>query len=132
MLRVTKIGVQHEHKLMFCRSDKGEDWVSLPCNPVNLTPCWQRQVANQKETLREKEGQWILRGRGKMVVGLICFPANAIVFAFIAFAPDNVHGLAQDRPDSITPPEAFPELIKDSRMDANSGQKRFSALLEWM
>merc|ERR1719341_3252807 len=66
------------------------------------------------------------------VGGLICFPANTIVFAFIAFAPDNVHGLAQDQPDSITTPESFPELIKDSRTDVNSGQKRFSALLEWM
>ena len=81
-------------------------------------------------------GQWIMRSRGKMfslaMVSLIFIQTNTIAFAFVAFAPDNLHGLAQDKPGSITTPEALPELFKDSRMDANLGQKRFSALLEWM
>ena len=77
-----------------------------------------------------------------LMEGLLSATTNTIIFAFIASTilstPNAVHGLAinqeQDQPDSRSSSGVLinPPFIQESSIDASSGQKRFSVLLEWM
>merc|ERR1712012_59226 len=84
--------------------------------------------------------QLTMGGGGKlvslMIDNLLHLKVNTIVVVLIAttipWLSVSVQGLPTDQAENQLGSLSAPEQVQDSAGDANSGQKRFSSLLEWM